>query len=236
MYKDRICGIYCIKNKTTGKRYIGQSVNIYSRWRGHKAELKNNSHDNDYLQKAWNKYGEKDFEFFILEECEQSLLDEKERFYIEKYNTLNRSFGYNLKSGGQDTNYFTKEASEKLSNSIKESYYDSDLREKRRKDALKQWANPAIKEKIVGKNNGMYGRHHTEEAKKRMSEKHKGLSPKHKNLTPVRCIELDTVYDNVTEAGKALGFVGTAILQVCYGNRKTTHGYHWEFVTENNIS
>ena len=65
-----------------------------------------------------------------------------------------------------------------------------------------------------------------------MSEKHKGLPSHRKNLIPVRCIELDIIYDNATEAGKALGFNGSNILQVCYGNRKTTHGYHWEFITE----
>lgn len=232
LYKDILCGIYCIENKTTQKKYIGQSRNINSRWCHHKAELNNDIHDNDYLQKAWNKYGEDDFKFYILEECDISMLDDKERYYIELYDTLDRSKGYNLKTGGQDTNCKLKETNKKLSESIKQSYNNSNLRERRKQDALKQWANPNIKKKIMGSNNGMYGKHHTEEARKNMSEKHKGIAPKHKNLTPVLCVELNKIFDNVTEAGKALGFNGTSILQVCYGNRKTTHGYHWEFVKE----
>ena len=141
--------------------------------------------------------------------------------------------GYNLKMGGQINGCrYTERASKNLSDAIKKSYENSDLKEQRKRDALKQWSNPEIKNKIMGSNNGMYGKHHTEEARKRMSEGHKGLIPKHKNLTPVRCIELNQVFDNVTEAGKALGFIGSSILQVCYGNRKTTHGYHWEFVIE----
>ena len=227
-----LCGIYCIENLTTEKKYIGQSHNIYNRWGKHQSELNNNIHDNDYLQKAWNKYGEDDFIFYILEKCDESMLDERERFYIEVFNTSQRSYGYNLKEGGQDKNVFSQESLQKLSDSIKKSYENSDLRERRRQDALNQWANPVIKEKIMGENNGMYGKHHTEEAKRRMSEKHKGLPSHRKNLTSVKCIELDIIYDNATEAGKALGFNGSNILQVCYGNRKTTHGYHWEFITE----
>lgn len=232
MYVEILCGIYCIENLTTEKKYIGQSHNIYSRWGKHQSELNRNVHDNDYLQKAWNKYGEDDFIFYVLEECDEAILDERERFYIETFNTLHRSYGYNLKKGGQDKNVLSQESLQKLSDSIKKSYENSDLRERRRQDALSQWSNPVIKEKIMGENNGMYGKHHTEEAKKRMSEKHKGLPSHRKNLTPVRCIELDIIYDNATEAGKALGFNGSNILQVRYGNRKTTHGYHWEFITE----
>lgn len=232
LYKDVICGIYCIENSITLKKYIGQSKNIKSRWCHHKANLNNGIHDNDYLQKAWNKYGEDNFKFYILEECCEETLDEKERYYIELYNTTNRSKGYNLKTGGQDYNIRSKETNEKIAESIKNAYNNSNLKERRKQDALKQWANPNIKNKILGANNGMYGKHHSEEAKQKMSEKHKGLIPKHKNLTPVLCIELNKIFPNATEAGKELGFMGSNILQVCYGNRKTTHGYHWKFVLE----
>lgn len=51
-------GIYCIENIQTGKKYIGQQVNIRSRWYQHRNELRRGIHCNDYLQKAWNKYGE----------------------------------------------------------------------------------------------------------------------------------------------------------------------------------
>ena len=55
MYKDIISGIYCIENIITNKKYIGQSINIKDRWSKHKSELNHQTHDNDYLQKAWNK-------------------------------------------------------------------------------------------------------------------------------------------------------------------------------------
>lgn len=223
-------GIYCIENISTNKKYIGQSVNIKYRWTKHMHELNSNSHYNDYLQKAWNKYGENDFKFYVLEYCTSNKLDEKEIYYINMYNTIDRDFGYNLKSGGQfSANTYSKETKQKLSKSIKESYCNSNLRELRSFSALNQWANPKIKEKILGENNGMYGKHHTEESKKKMSETRIGKSISKRYPNPVICVELNKVFDNSVEAGKALSLDGSAILKVCRGERKVCGGYHWEF-------
>ena len=101
MRQNKICGIYCIENKLNHKKYIGQSVNVYSRWSQHRTELKYNRHDNDYLQKAWNKYGEDNFEFKLLETCSIEQLDERENYYIDLCDSMNRDKGYNLKTGGQ---------------------------------------------------------------------------------------------------------------------------------------
>lgn len=91
-------GIYKIKNLINGKIYIGQSVNIKQRWAEHKANLRNNKHENQYLQNAWNKYREENFDFCVIEECSESILDEKECYYIAYYNSYRN--GYNLTLGG----------------------------------------------------------------------------------------------------------------------------------------
>lgn len=176
MYKDIISGIYCIENIITHKKYIGQSINIKDRWSKHKSELNHQTHDNDYLQKAWNKYGENNFKFYIIERCNIEDLNEKEIYYIEYYNTLNRNHGYNLKSGGQcNGSQVTDYVKEKLSKALKKTYANNEeIREMRRKAALAQWSNPEIKAKILKENNGMYGKHHTAEAKKKISEKKNG--------------------------------------------------------------
>ena len=75
-------GIYCIENTKSNKKYIGQSVNIEDRWRRHIGELNNGIHHNSHLQNAWNKYSEDCFNFYVLEYCDISELDEKERYYI----------------------------------------------------------------------------------------------------------------------------------------------------------
>ena len=67
----KISGIYKIINKINGKYYVGSSVNIKdypnNRWSRHIADLNANRHHNDYLQRAWNKYGQDAFEFIIIE-------------------------------------------------------------------------------------------------------------------------------------------------------------------------
>ena len=76
-----------IKNNINDKSYVGQSINIENRWTHHKSELNNNKHINDYLQNAWNKYGEHSFEFIIIEECTLDHIDEREIYWIDYYKT-----------------------------------------------------------------------------------------------------------------------------------------------------
>lgn len=83
-------GIYKITNKINGLSYIGQSVNIAHRWYCHKTsgELT--------IGKAIQKYGVENFIFEVIEECDVLNLDEREKFWILKLNTLTPN-GYNIK-------------------------------------------------------------------------------------------------------------------------------------------
>lgn len=234
-YKDglnmpkKISGIYCIENTINNKKYIGQSVDIKERWRKHRKELYANKHDNDYLQKSWNKYGKDSFKFCIIEECDSNILDEREIFYINHYNTLDRDYGYNLKSGGQNGgSKVSDEVKSKMSQAIKNSYTDS-LKDKRRTDALNYWANPENKKRALGDNNGMYGMHHTDETKRKMSLNRSGIPSWRRNTTPVLCVELNKAFIDATDAGKQLNLDSGGILKVCQGKRKTCGGYHWSF-------
>jgi len=60
-------GVYKITNIINGKCYIGSSLNLYNRLGVHKTSLKYNRHENEYLQKAYNKYGVQNFTIEILE-------------------------------------------------------------------------------------------------------------------------------------------------------------------------
>lgn len=99
----RITGIYCITNNINNKKYIGQSVNIYYRWKQHKktAYAKTGEKSDTYLYRAIRKYGIDNFSFEIIEECQQAELDEKEIYYIKLFDTYNN--GYNETAGGSGT-------------------------------------------------------------------------------------------------------------------------------------
>ena len=100
--ENNISGIYCIKNLVNQKKYIGLSNNIARRKREHLYTLRNGKHENKHLQYAWDKYGEENFSFYIIEECSVDMLDEREKYYIAKYQSNNDMYGYNIESGGHE--------------------------------------------------------------------------------------------------------------------------------------
>jgi hypothetical protein len=96
-YIQSSSGIYKIINIVNNKIYIGCASNIRTRKNGHVYDLRKGVHKNDYLQKAWNKHGEVNFKFEVVEICDIKLLHEKEHFWVNYYNCLDRTKGYNLK-------------------------------------------------------------------------------------------------------------------------------------------
>ena len=89
-------GIYLFENIINKKIYIGQAKDIHERAYTHffgNPEL--------YFHKALKKYGEEGFNIYILEYTNIEDLDNKEIFYIKKYNSNNHEFGYNMTAGGQ---------------------------------------------------------------------------------------------------------------------------------------
>jgi len=96
--------IYMIKNKINSKIYIGQTYrNINKRIYEYKAACKYNKFNNKYLGNAFNKYGWDNFEFSIIDTATSiNGLNDKEIYYIKKYNSHNKKYGYNLHLGGRN--------------------------------------------------------------------------------------------------------------------------------------
>lgn len=93
-------GIYKIENNITHLVYIGQSRNIEQRWHNHCSHINSARNDGLPLYRAFRKYGVENFSFSVVELCAIEELDEKEKFYIQKYNSFAPN-GYNLTLGGQ---------------------------------------------------------------------------------------------------------------------------------------
>ena len=93
-----VTGIYKITNQVTKECYIGQSVDISKRWKDHaKCGLGIDTPAGNKLYKAMQTYGIWNFSWEVLEQCSKDLLDEKEKYYIDLYDSYN--FGYNSNTG-----------------------------------------------------------------------------------------------------------------------------------------
>ena len=88
--------IYKITNRLNNKCYIGQTTQEPNvRWKQHVKPKKYKC----AIYSAILKHGLDNFIFEIIEKTEQELLDEREIYYIKKYNSYKN--GYNLTKGGE---------------------------------------------------------------------------------------------------------------------------------------
>ena len=152
----------------------------------------------------WNaiqKYGWKNIRHIIL--ADGLTKDEAEAMEIAEIKNRKanrRGYGYNLDNGGSTTG----KASEST----------------RRKQSKAK----------SGKGNPFYGQHLSEDHKQKIRERRKELDIQPVNKRPVRCVETGFIYESTAEATRETGIHNYAIRRVCYGERKTAGGYHWEFV------
>lgn len=124
-----IAGIYQIINLSNQKCIIGSSKHIHDRIYNHKSLLRLGKHNNTHLQNAWNKVGEDNFAYKILETFENpstEFLEEREDYWINSLGTMNESIGYNKQNATRGT--FSEKWKEKQShyrNKGKQAdYYD----------------------------------------------------------------------------------------------------------------
>lgn len=113
-------GIYKIENLINHKIYIGQSVHIEKRFLEH---CKKSS--SSLISTAISKYGKDNFSFTIIEECTIEELNDKEEYYIKKYNSIT-PYGYNItlpdkESGNQVFANYDKDIFHNIISDIKSS-------------------------------------------------------------------------------------------------------------------
>ena len=98
--KDIKTGIYKITNQKTKECYIGQAVDLATRWKDHaKCGLGIDTPQGNKLYKAIQEFGIWNFSWEVLELCSKEQLNEKEKYYINLYDSKN--FGYNSTSGNK---------------------------------------------------------------------------------------------------------------------------------------
>jgi group I intron endonuclease len=168
MEEDRhpTIGVYKISNSLSGRYYIGYSTNIERRFTVHRSKLKQNCHDNIFLQRAYNLDGEDKFKYDIIHICDtEGEAKEIELQYLTDLSIRDKMYNLNYNNSGGDllTHHPNKEAiREKIIETHKANLSKMTSEER------------SIKYGKCGEKNGMYGKTHTDEVKKNNSILKKG--------------------------------------------------------------
>ena len=171
-------GIYGIKNLINGKIYIGKTgMNFGDRWDSHRSLLNSGKHDNPHLQRAWDQYGQNNFEFIVIEDCNVDDLSDREKYYIKLYKDM--GLAYNIHDGGDEGYNLGKHLSDETKRKIGE---------KNRINGLGRKAPDETKLKMSESHTGMKYTPMSEEGKKNIQQaqqKYFEQNPKKLNIDDV---------------------------------------------------
>ena len=164
-------GIYQIRNILDNKRYIGSAQDFKHREANHFYYLRQGTHHSDYLQNAYNKYGNDAFVFEIL----LFNINKEKLVYLEQafIDCLQPEYNIAPKAGSLLGMPKTDEHKQKLRESLLGHKVGQETRKK---------ISETLKGRYVGSKHPMFGKRHTEEARAKISKAHKGrkLSVEHK--------------------------------------------------------
>jgi group I intron endonuclease len=241
---------YCVYihiNKINNKAYIGQTVygnDINLRWKNNgKGYLKKDSKGNftqPVFANAINKYGWDNFEHIIwANNLTAQEANHIEKVLIELFDTTNSKYGYNIRSGGENST-LSEETKRKISESRKGKYtginnpwYGKHPSDETRQKMRENHAD------ITGEKHPNYGKHLSDETRLKISEARKGKYVGKNNPNSKKVCQYDTngelikIWDSVIEASNELGINRCCIGDCARGGQKTAGGYVWKYIINN---
>lgn len=145
-------------------------------------------------------------------------------------------FSVVLECDKNSLDYYEKAMIVKLKETGKILYNRTDGGDSRKKYTQQE----RLKESLsrLGEQNPFYGKHHSDESKKRISTAQQGeknhMYGKYNELNPrskaVFCVELGLIFPSIMEASRVLGITPSNISSQLHGRLKTSGGYHWQIV------
>lgn len=153
-------GVYsiCFINSIKRKFYIGSAgikdpnysseEGFRNRWKRHLSDLKKGKHHSIKLQRAYDKYGEKEMTFSVVEECPPEKCKELENIYLKKFNSCKN--GYNIASDSIRSRYGIKNTKESLDKQRATRRLAREPYEKRVLEVFEETKSTLKTEKILG--------------------------------------------------------------------------------------
>ncbi len=239
-------GIYMIKNNIDGKVYVGLSRSVEDRILNHKSSLKSDTCGksiNRHLYNAVKKYGFENFSFSVLEvlpdDCETCLLQDAEYKWMLHFKSLDREFGYNLRSDNStDGHKASKETLEIMSiifsgenNPNYGNKWTDEMKSRMSEIKKAQYASGVVK--ITDERKAAISKASTEmwkdEARKQAMAKK--VSENRRQYDFIQ-MTLDGTVVNIFDSMNSVilmypDFYPPAIYNVCNGYKKTYRGYKW---------
>jgi len=214
--------IYKIENVINGKVYIGKSKNIANRLGQYKYYMKVKSSPNMHLIASIEKYGIENFTFSIIEEIDETLLNEREIYWIKYYDSTDRKRGYNKTFGG-DGMRATLEIRLKISNSLLNVKHSDERRKNSSLSKLGVKHSPEHNKNIGKAQNVRYK--DPDEREKQGIALRKSVYQYNLNGNFIK------EWDSVVNASKELNIHASIISKSIrgYENRKSAGGYLWSY-------
>ena len=243
--------IYKITNNINNKIYIGQTIKSRptDRFSQHRYCARHLEQEKSvsYLHRAMNAEGVDNFTFEIIEEVKNEILNEREIYWINFYNSIVPN-GYNLTLGGDGTAGYSRpqslEEREKRKQSNKQFYIEHpEARTQLSERTKKLWENEEYRKKVTesnkkfyqehpdmfkGENNPMYGKKHSEDALIKIRAHAATRKQKIAQLDK-DSLEIIQIFDGIKDAEKALQ-VSHGWLSKAAKNNKIAYGYRWKFI------
>ena len=198
--------IYKTVNLINGKIYVGRNKHNNPKYLG----------SGTIIQLAFQKYGLENFKKEILEECENHLLDEREKFWIKELKSQDPLIGYNIADGGHNDFTMNDYIKDKISKSLKGKYtgvnafrYGIQLSEEHRERFLERAM------KLKGKTlEEFYGEERANEIKKKISDSHSGVPLSQKHCESISKAKKGVPLTDKQKEGISKGMMGREISEL----------------------
>ena len=237
--------IYVWTNLVNNKHYVGQAKYFYERMRVYK-----NRGATPKLQAAINKYGIDNFSIDILEKCDECMLDEREQYWMDYYQSYESEYGYNISKFASTTRgcYHDEETRRKISEAVRRNpvhlsgelngmygkSHDTEALKKISEASKKLWENEDYKkmqsDRMSGENNYFYGKHFFGEDNPRFGAHWDDEMKQHfrmVNSQTIMCVETQQIFHGCAEASEVIGGNKKNISQVLDKPNRTDKGFHF---------
>ena len=219
----RKIGVYQIRNTINGMVYIGSSMDISTRWREHKYDLRMNNHRNQHLQNAYNKYGKDAFVYEVLELIDEENKDqqfEREQYWIDLKEACNKKKGYNIQSEVLIVPKISKKVVCLETKEIFESLEEAG----RAKGISSGSISCCCNKRKLKQTGGYHWRFYDEYVNMTEEEIEKVLYNKWKRIV---CLETGEIFKSYHETGLKKGTIQSCCSQTIKGNIKNCFGKHY---------